>query len=449
MPKLVVLGAGESGTGAALLAQARGYNVFVSDAGRIAASYKAALMQHQIPFEEQGHTWSRIRAADEIVKSPGIASHVPLIQQVMQVGIPIIDEIELASRYTKAYLIAITGSNGKTTTTHLTHHLLQSAGLDVEIAGNMGESFARKVLAQDRSYYVLEVSCFQLEGMYQCKADVAILLNITPDHLDRYGQDMQPYVQAKWRILRNMTAREHFIYNQDDAHIQHQLQQAPLAPTTYPVSLAPHDHSAAYVQDAQLCLTRPAPDCYIPTRVLRLPGQHNQMNALAAMTAARLVGVSPHTIQAALSTFQGMPHRIAWVAQLQGVDYYNDSKATNVAATYVALASFERPILWIAGGYDKGNDYGTLEKLVRQRVKALIGLGKDNAPLRRAFRPILPHIYETQDIHAATAIAHRLAQPGDVVLLSPACASFDLFTSFEDRGNAFQTAVEAIQQAQR
>ena len=441
MKKLVILGAGESGTGAALLAQAKGHTVFVSDAGTIARPYKAALLSHGIAFEEGHHAWDKVLAADEVVKSPGIPRDIPLVQALVQAGIPIIDEIELASRYTQAFLIGITGSNGKTTTAYLTYHLLQAAGLDVGIAGNMGDSFARKVLATDHQYYVLELSSFQLAGMYEFKAAIACLLNITPDHLDRYGQHMAPYIQAKFRLLQNMTAQEHFIYNQDDAHIQRYLQQTAIIPAKHPISLVAPATKGAYEQGGYLHFSLTNQSFQLPLAILKLPGKHNQVNAMMAILVASLVGITPKAIVAALPTFRGIPHRIEWVAQVQGTDYYNDSKATNVAAAYTALASFNRPIVWIAGGYDKGNDYALLQPLVKEHVKTLICLGKDNTPLRRAFQAIIAPIYEASHVEEAVSLACSLAQPGEVVLLSPACASFDLFKNFEERGECFRKAV--------
>ena len=445
MKKLVILGAGESGIGAALLAQAKGLAVFVSDVGTIASPYRQELVDHGIAFEESQHTWERVLAADEVVKSPGIPHDLALIQAIKQAGIPIIDEIELASRYTQAFLVVITGSNGKTTTTHLAYHLLREAGLDVGIAGNMGASFARKVLETEHKYYVLELSCFQLAGMYNFKADIACLLNITPDHLNRYGYQMALYIQAKLRLLQNMSEQEHFIYSQDDTNIQTYLQTIPIIPAKHPISLAAKAMHGAYehAEYWHFALTDQA--FQIPIDALKLPGRHNRANAMAAIAVASLLGIAPSAIIAALQTFKGMPHRIEWVAQVQGIDCYNDSKSTNVEAAYAALSSFNQPIIWIAGGYDKGNDYALLQPLVKERVKVLICLGKDNRPLRQAFQGLVNPIHETQQMEEAASLALSLAQPGEVVLLSPACASFDLFKSFEDRGESFKKAVYQAQ----
>ena len=429
MKKLVILGAGESGTGAALLAQAKGLEVFVSDAGHIAPSYKGELVAHGIAFEERQHAQDMILSADEVVKSPGIPDSVPIVQALRKAEVPIMAEIELASRYTQAFLIGITGTNGKTTTTHLTYHLLKTAGLNVGIAGNMGTSFARKVLEEKRDYYVLELSNFQLEGMYQCKAGIACLLNITPDHLDRYQGQMALYSQAKFSILQNMTPQDHFIYNQDDANIQGYLQQHAVVPHQHPLSIQQPNTAVS----ASLSL--------LTTSQFKLQGPHNQFNALVAITVAQLLGVDTSTIQTGLATFTGVPHRIEWIAELGGVHFYNDSKATNVEAAEAALTSFDQPIIWIAGGQDKGNDYTRLQPLVRARVKALICLGKDNATISQAFQQLVAPIHTTQHVEEAVSMALACAQPGDVVLLSPACASFDLFKNFEERGEQFKHAV--------
>lgn len=429
MKKIVILGAGESGTGAALLAQAKGLGVFVSDAGNIAQPYKEELEAHHIAFEEGQHSQDNILSAEEVVKSPGIPDSAPIIQIIKKAKIPIIAEIELASRHTQALLIGITGTNGKTTTTHLTYHLLKEAGLNVDMAGNVGISFARKVLENKHDYYVLELSNFQLEDMYTCKLDIACLLNIAPDHLDRYQGQIGPYIQAKFRILSNMTAQEHFIYNQEDPTIQTYIQQHAVLPCQHPVVAKPRGIWA----DDSLAL--------LSASNFKLQGDHNRLNALVAIKVARLLGIDEKKIQAGLGTFTGVPHRIEWVTEIGGIHFYNDSKATNVAATYAALTSFAQPIVWIAGGQDKGNDYTALQHLAKKRVKAMICLGKDTTKIRQAFQQIVTPIYETQQIEEAVAIARSLAKPKDVVLLSPACASFDLFKNFEERGNHFKQAI--------
>lgn len=437
MKKVVILGAGESGIGAALLAQANGLEVFVSDAGKIAMPYKEELVAHDIVFEEGKHSQETVLAADEVVKSPGIPDSAPIIQRIQKKGLPIIAEIELASRYTQALLIGITGTNGKTTTTHLTYHLLQAAGLNVDMAGNVGSGFARKVLANKHDYYVLELSNFQLEGMYTCKLDIACLLNITPDHLDRYHGQMEPYIQAKFRILQNMSAQEHCIYNHADPNIRAYLQQHAMLPCQHPVSIQEYSTLA---DDALSILT---------ASNFKLQGPHNWFNALVAVKVAQLLGIDATKIQAGLATFTGVPHRIEWITEIGGVPFYNDSKATNVAATYAALRSFEKPIIWIAGGKDKGNDYAALQPLAKTRVRAMICLGKDNAKISQAFQQVIAPIHETQQVEEAVAIALALAQPEDVVLFSPACASFDLFKNFEERGECFKQAVLHARMAQR
>lgn len=429
MKKMIILGAGESGTGAALLAQAKGFEVFVSDAGHIAPHYKAALIAQDIAFEEGQHSSAMIMRADEVVKSPGIPDDVPIVQALQKAGIPIIDEIELASRYTQAFLISITGTNGKTTTANLTYHLLKTAGLNVGLAGNVGKSFARSVLEETYDYYVLELSNFQLEGMYAFKADIACLLNITPDHLDRYHGQMAPYIQAKFRILQNMTPEDHFIYNQDNPNMETYLQQHTVAPQQHPLSTA-QPSEAVKAQCALLANTQ-----------FPLQGPHNQFNALTAIAVAQLLEIDTPAIQRGLATFTGVPHRMEWVAEVAGIHFYNDSKATNVEATEVALKSFDQKIIWIAGGQDKGNDYTQLQPLVHKHVKALICLGKDNAQLTQAFQKVVSTIHATQQVEEAVSMALGCAQPGDVVLLSPACASFDLFKNFEERGEQFKQAV--------
>jgi len=430
MKKIAILGAGESGTGAAILAQARGLAVFVSDENNIAEPYKKELIAHNIAFEEGQHSSEKILNADEIVKSPGIPDSTPIIQVIQKARLPIIAEIELASRYTQAFLIGITGTNGKTTTTHLTYHLLKEAGRNVAMAGNMGASFARKVLEDKHDCYVLELSNFQLEGMYACQLDIACLLNITPDHLDRYQGQMAPYIKAKFRILQNMTAQAHFIYNQEDVNIQTYLKQHTTLPCQHPVSMQHLDTN----KEGQPSL--------FGASQLTLKGAHNGLNALIAARVAQLLQVDMTKIQAGLATFPGVPHRTEWVAEINKVAFYNDSKATNIAATHAALSSFTQPIIWIAGGKDKGNDYTILQPLAEKHVKAMICLGRDNKKIHQAFQEVVTPIYTTTQMKEAVALALSLAQPGDVVLFSPACASFDLFKNFEERGACFRQVVQ-------
>lgn len=446
MKKIVILGAGESGTGAALLAKAKGLAVFVSDAGKIAAHYKKELSDNHITFEEGGHSWDKVRTADEIVKSPGIPNTHSLIQAVREEGIPIIDEIELASRYAQAFLVAITGTNGKTTTTHLTYYLLKTAGLNVGIAGNMGKSFARQVIKDKFDYYVLELSSFQLEGVRNFKANIAALLNITPDHLDRYGYQFTKYIYAKFSILQNMTANDHFIYFQEDPNIQDYLKVTPIAPVKHPISFISSPAHGIYEQNGRLYCALAKKPFSIAVNATPLIGKHNRLNTMVAMAIASLVDIDPPTITTSLKAFQGISHRLARVATIGGIDFYNDTKATNVEAAAVALSSFDQPIIWIAGGQDKGNDYNNLKPMVKAKVKAMICLGKDNTSLRKAFEGIVPAIYETQQVEEVVKLALAHGKAGDVVLLSPACASFDLFQNFEERGACF---VQAVYQAKK
>ncbi len=432
MKKVVVLGAGESGTSAAILAQNKGSEVFVSDSGKIAPSYKAELTKHSIAFEEGVHSQEIILQADEVIKSPGIAEKTPIVRALRKTKVSIIDETELASRYTSSFLIGITGTNGKTTTAKLVYHLLKIGGIEVGLAGNIGTSFARKILENPCPYYVLELSSFQLEGMYTFRANIACLLNISPDHLDRYQGQIDPYIQAKFRILQHMTQEDHFIYHQDDPNIQNYLQKHTIVPQSCPISTKQPRHAA----NTNLSL--------LATSQFKLLGSHNRLNALVAITVAQLLGIDASAIQKGLATFTGIPHRIEWTAEIGQVHFYNDSKATNVKATQSALESFQQPIVWIAGGQDKGNDYAQLRSLVRTRVKALVCLGKDNAKILRTFQKVVRLIYTTQQTEEAVCKAFSWAQPGDVVLLSPACASFDLFKNFEERGELFRHAVLRI-----
>jgi UDP-N-acetylmuramoylalanine--D-glutamate ligase len=444
MKKLVILGAGESGTGAALLAQSKGYQVFVSDKNKINNIHKQQLLDYKIEFEEGKHTWNKLRIADEVIKSPGISNHTPIIQALKDAGIRILDEIEFASRYTNALLIAITGSNGKSTTTHLAYHLLKAGGLNVGIAGNMGVSFARKVLLEKHDYYVLELSSFQLEHLHKFKASIACILNITPDHLDRYDNCIASYIYTKFNILHNMSEEGHFIYNQDDINISNYLKQPLEIRNRVPISLAQLSGYGAYAENNQLHFLGKNYDFQLPVRALPLLGKHNLYNAMVAISIASLLGMPPTSILNGLETFKGLPHRMEWIANINEVKFYNDSKATNVESAAVALESFSQPIIWIAGGYDKGNDYNSIKPLVKKSVKALICLGKDNKAICEAFKEFNIPIYETQIIQEAVNLAYNLAKPQDIVLLSPACASFDLFKNFEDRGHQFRLAVQQL-----
>lgn len=426
--------------GAALLAKAKGESPFVSDLSVISNSVKKELEAKQIPFEEGKHTAEIILAGNQIIKSPGIPDSAPLIQDALRKGIPVINELEYASRFTRAKIIAITGTNGKTTTTLLTHHLLKNAGVKVGLAGNVGHSLARQVINDDKDIYVIEVSSFQLDGMFNFKADVGVLLNITPDHLDRYEYDIQNYINSKFRILQNMTADDAFIYWADDAVIGKELSNRDVAATINPISLNQRE-GCSHLNGNQLIIKTENENLEIPISSLPLIGKHNILNAMASIIAAAKVGINKEQIINGLKSFRNAPHRLEKVAELNGVQYINDSKATNVDAVYYALDGIEAPIIWIAGGVDKGNDYKLIEGLVKSRVKSLICLGTDNQPLTSFFDDKLETISETEDIAEAIAIAKNISNEGDTVLLSPACASFDLFKNYEHRGDRFREEV--------
>lgn len=434
MKRMVILGGGESGVGAALLARQLGYEVFVSDRGQLQPAYRQELEAHAIPYEEGGHDEARILQAAEVVKSPGIPDTAPLIRKLLESGVPVISEIEFAARHNRSKIIGITGTNGKTTTTRLTYHLLKEAGFSVAIGGNVGYSFARNVLRGDYDWQVLELSSFQLDGIVDFRPDIAMLLNITPDHLDRYDYQMEKYIAAKFRIAMNQTAADVLLYNADDAVISQELERLHL-----PVSLQAINSKYPIGGHLQ------AGDLDFDLQATVLWGRHNAMNAQFAIRAALDLGVSAGQIQAALETFQNDPHRMELVATLDGVRYLNDSKATNVEATYYALEAVAAPVVWIAGGQDKGNDYSALKGLVREKVQALICLGVDNSPLLAAFGDLLPGaIVETRDMATALTQAREIAGSGSTVLLSPACASFDLFDNYIDRGNQFKAVVQAM-----
>lgn len=443
---VVILGGGESGVGAALLAKVKGFDVFLSDQGLLQERYRTTLSEANIPFEEGRHTEEQILLADEVIKSPGIPDKVPLIQKLKEQGTPIISEIEFAARYTKAKLIGITGSNGKTTTTLLIYHLLKTAGLNVGLAGNIGDSFAKQVINDTFDYYVLELSSFQLDTMFNTKLDIAILLNITPDHLDRYEYNFQNYVASKLRILQNMGPTDEFIYFADSEVITKMLDQHPSQAHCLPISLAKEVTPGGYLTTNQLISSYQGKRFSIQTDELPLKGKHNSVNMLAAALAAQTVGIMPEIIAKGLKTFQNAAHRLEPAGEVNGVRFINDSKATNVDSVYYALESMMTPTIWIAGGQDKGNDYSELDTLVREKVKALICLGKDNSKLVAHFRAVVPNLYETQDVVDAVSKALALGAPGDTVLLSPACASFDLFRNYEDRGEQFKQAVKRLAQ---
>ena len=427
--KLVVLGAGESGLGAAILAKQKGYDVFVSDRGAISERYRSELEQRGIAYEEGQHDWERIAQADEVVKSPGIPDGVSIIKQLVGKGIPVISEIEFAGRYTTAKLLGITGSNGKTTTTKLAYHLLATAGFDVEMAGNVGNSFARCLSEGSRAYYVLELSSFQLDGINAFRPDIAMLLNITPDHLDRYAYKMENYIRSKFRIGQSQRAADVFIYNMEDENISTYLRTHRLPARLQGVGSNMIAGEGLEVGGSRFDLSHSS-----------LRGRHNFLNALFAIQAAKLWGADDEAIQEGLNSFTSVEHRMESVGFAAGVEYINDSKATNVDAVFYALEAMNRPTVWIAGGQDKGNDYGPLLKLAKEKVCALVCLGLDNKKLLDTFSGIIPTLEEARSAEEAVEKAAGLAPAGSVVLLSPACASFDLFKNYEDRGQQFKAA---------
>ena len=424
--RIVILGAGESGSGAAILAKEKGFDVFVSDCGTITEPYRALLDQNNVVWEDGQHTEALILNADEVVKSPGIPVTAPLIQKLQAQGTPIISEIEFASRYTQAKMICITGSNGKTTTTSLIYYILRQAGLNVGLAGNIGNSLALQVAHEDHDYYVIELSSFQLDNMYDFKADIAILLNITPDHLDRYDFKFQNYVDAKFRITRNQTADDAFIYWAEDPVIDREMKKLQLGATLYPYGF-----------------TQPNP-LPVSEEELALKGRHNVLNSMAATIAANVLKIRKDVIRESLMTFKGVEHRLQYVATIKGVRYINDSKATNVNSCWYALESMTTPTVLILGGKDKGNDYSEIDDLVREKCHTLIFMGLHNEKLHEHFDGFGLNIIDTDNLHDAVQGAYNAAHDGDTVLLSPCCASFDLFKSYEDRGEQFMTAVRAL-----
>lgn len=446
MKRLVVLGAGESGSGAAVLGKIKGYDVFVSDKGGIKETYKALLDQHQIEWEELQHTEEKILCADEVVKSPGIPDTAPLIQTLKRQGTPIISEIEFAARYTQAQMICITGSNGKTTTTTLVFEILKNAGLNVALAGNIGRSLALQVAFEQHDYYVIELSSFQLDNMYQFKADIAILLNITPDHLDRYDYEFQNYVNAKFRITQNQTSNDAFIYWAGDAVIEEQLKKLHPKATLYPFGDQNDGHNIAYIENGELTFGKISEyqPLSIPTEELALKGKHNSYNSMAAGIAARILHIKKEDIRDSLNTFSGVEHRLEYVATVRNIRFINDSKATNVNSCWYALESMKTPTVLILGGTDKGNDYSEIDSLVKEKVHTIVCLGADNQKLHQHFDSMVPHVIDTHDINTAVKEAYNAANEGDTVLLSPCCASFDLFKNYEDRGQQFKDCVRNL-----
>lgn len=445
--RLVILGSGESGVGTAILAKQQGFDVFVSDKSLIKEKYKQQLVEENILFEEGVHTEEKILNADEVVKSPGIPDKVDLVQKLRAQSVPVISEIEFAGRYTTAKKICITGSNGKTTTTLLTYHILKKAGYNVGLGGNVGKSFALQVARENFDYYVLELSSFQLDGMHDFTADVAILLNITPDHLDRYEYKFENYVASKFRITNNQSKEQYFVYNTDDEVITTFMNEHKLNATCVPFSIKqPIDGDGAFLTENQITLNyKPNQTPLIMTiEELALQGKHNVYNSMAASLATRIVDVRKEIIRESLQDFQNIEHRLEFVASINGIEFINDSKATNVNSTWYALESMEKPVVWICGGQDKGNDYNELLDLVKNRVKAIVCLGKDNKKIIAAFKDVVETIVETDNAADAVAASYKIGKKGDVVLLSPACASFDLFQNYEDRGMQFKGAVRAL-----
>ncbi len=443
--EIAILGAGESGTGAAILAKKQGLTVFVSDNGAITPEYKSVLKNFDIDFEEKGHSVDRILNAAEIIKSPGIPEKAEVVRQAVEKGIPVISEIEFAARYTGAKLICITGSNGKTTTTLLTYHILKNAGLNVGLAGNVGDSFAWQVAEKDFDYYVLEISSFQLDRMYDFKADIAILTNITPDHLDRYEYDFQNYIDSKFRILQNMTNYDAFIFNADDPVTIRELKKRNIIPKKYGLTLSDNEmENGAWIKDNRLIFNINKNRFDMTLEQLALQGRHNTYNSMAAGVASRLVDVRKESIKQSLSDFENIPHRLEYVSNVHGISFINDSKATNINSTWYALEYVDAPTVWIAGGQDKGNDYSELKELVKQKVKAIVCLGVDNAKLHEAFEDDVEFMVDAGSAREAVVYAYNLARKGDIVLLSPACASFDLFENYQDRGEQFKKAVKEL-----
>lgn len=442
---VAVLGGGESGCGAAVLAKKQGMHVFVSDNGRIKPVYKHVLSQYDIEFEEGGHSLEKLLPAELLIKSPGIPAQIPLVSKLVNNGLLLMDEMEFASWFTDATLVGISGSNGKTTTTMLTGHLLRKAGLHTGIAGNVGQSFAMQVATYDYDYYVLEISSFQLDGLIDFKADIAILLNITPDHLDRYDHDFQKYADSKFKITQNQTNKDAFIYWADDSVIEKQLDRFAVKAKKFPFRLGKDTgEQGAFMENRKIVFNINKTKSEMTLEQLALQGKHNQQNSLASGLAAKLLQIRKDTIKQGLSDFQNIAHRLEYVANVHRVSYINDSKATNVNATWYALESIDKPVIWIAGGVDKGNDYSLLLPLVKQKVKAIICLGLDNKKLYEAFHKTIETIVEAHSAEEAVFLASNIAQNDEVVLLSPACASFDLFENYEDRGEKFKQAVKAL-----
>lgn len=444
MKRLVILGGGESGVGTAILAKQKGWSVFLSDRGALKPQYRDILSHQNIDYEEGSHDEARILAADCIMKSPGIPDKADIIKKAREKHIPIISEIEFASQYTQSTIVAITGSNGKTTTTLLTHHIFKEAGLEVGLGGNIGYSFAKLVAHSNPPYYVLEISSFQLDGIEHFAPHIAVLLNITPDHLDRYDYKFENYIASKFRIAMNQTANDYFIYDADDPVINDWLANHPLKPKCIGFSIEKELSEGAFLKDNKIHIMLENQTTVIDVEEISLKGKHNIKNTMAAAVAARLVNIRNASLRESLKGFQGAAHRLEEVKVVEGVTYINDSKATNVNSVYFALDTIKTPIVWIVGGQDKGNDYNSLLPYVHQKVKAIVCLGVDNTPILQSFYNVIDNMVETRSMEEAVKMAQRFATAGDTVLLSPACASFDLFKSYEDRGDQFKAAVAKL-----
>lgn len=445
MKRLVILGGGESGVGTAVLAQKKGFDVFLSDKGKIKDKYKDVLSKYGIEWEEEKHTENKILNADEVVKSPGIPDKAELIKTLHSKGIKVISEIEFAGRYTKAKIICISGSNGKTTTTLLIHHMMKKAGLNVGLGGNVGKSFAMQVAENDFEYYVLELSSFQLDGMFDFKADIAILLNITPDHLDRYDYKLENYAESKFRIIQNQTENDAFIYCIDDEVTMKTIKNIKINAKQYPFSIKQKVEIGAHLENNQLIInTNNTNPLFMTIQELALQGKHNIYNSMAAGVTGKLVDIRKETIRESLSDFHNIDHRLEVVGNVHGIEFINDSKATNVNSTWYALESMNNPVILILGGVDKGNDYSMLNDLVKAKVKAIICLGADNKKIIKAFSGMVDTILEATSAKEAVAQSYKIGKKGDTVLLSPACASFDMFENYEDRGTQFKQAVRAL-----
>jgi UDP-N-acetylmuramoylalanine--D-glutamate ligase len=442
--RIVILGAGESGAGSAILALKQGFDVFVSDSGKIKEKYREMLISHNINWEEEKHTEEKILSASEVIKSPGIKENAPIVNLIREKGIPVISEIEFAGRYAGGIKICVTGSNGKTTVTNLLYHMLKKAGKKVAMTGNVGNSFAMAVAEGNFDYYVIELSSFQLDGMYDFRADIAILLNITPDHLDRYSYKLQNYVDSKFRITQNQTKSEFLIYWADDPVIKAELAKKEYGMTLLPFSDTSQEKMTAYIENNELIIDYQHKTNLMTIHELALKGRHNTYNSMAAAIAGKVLNIRKDVIRESLADFQGVEHRLEPVIKVSGISFINDSKATNVNSTWYALECMETDVIWIVGGVDKGNDYSELFPIVKQKVKAVVCLGKDNRKIVDSFKDKVPTIIETTSMEEAVRSSYYLAKKGETVLLSPACASFDLFNNYEDRGRQFKAAVRNL-----